>query len=565
MARLIPSEIEASTIGGRHNSEARTLVRLRDELSDQFTVYHGVHWTKSAGAGSAYGEIDFIISNRFGYLLAIEQKDAQVSVTDIDLVVHYPADRNKQSPETARSGKSVTTQVNRNLNALRSQFTKRYPGRSLQIDYLLYLPMARVESTLPASVDPSRVIDADSDHLLISTIETLLDLQPNTSTSEYLDDLPRIDVFLSERVAAAPHIGLLGRSAREHTTRLSGGLATWVWRLNMDPWRLRVKGTAGSGKTQLALSVLQEASTAGKNSIYVCFNRPLADAMKRIVPDPSAVVTFHELARLTSALAGYPLPDFGEKDVFEQLERRFLELAGRLSETFDAVIIDEGQDMHASWASSLIGMAKPNAPLLWLEDTDQSLYDRDAVDLPGWVTISSPVNYRSPKLLVEFINWLGLTDTPIETGGALLGFDPAWYVYADSASAQATTDQAVRSLLSEGFSPENIAVLSFRGIAQSQIAGKSGPDKIAGVAVRRQQGYDDQGSAIWTEGQILVDTVYRFKGQAADAVVITEIDFSDWSDKDRRKLFVALTRARLQAVLVTSERAAHIIQNRLEG
>jgi superfamily I DNA and RNA helicase len=333
----------------------------------------------------------------------------------------------------------------------------------------------------------------------------------------------------------------------------------------MDPWRLRVKGTAGSGKTQLALSVLQEASTAGKNSIYVCFNRPLADAMKRIVPDPSAVVTFHELARLTSALAGYPLPDFGEKDVFEQLERRFLELAGRLSETFDAVIIDEGQDMHASWASSLIGMAKPNAPLLWLEDTDQSLYDRDAVDLPGWVTISSPVNYRSPKLLVEFINWLGLTDTPIETGGALLGFDPAWYVYADSASAQATTDQAVRSLLSEGFSPENIAVLSFRGIAQSQIAGKSGPDKIAGVAVRRQQGYDDQGSAIWTEGKILVDTVYRFKGQAADAVVITEIDFSDWSDKDRRKLFVALTRARLQAVLVTSERAAHIIQNRLEG
>jgi hypothetical protein len=54
---------------------------------------------------------------------------------------------------------------------------------------------------------------------------------------------------------------------------------------------------------------------------------------------------------------------------------------------------------------------------------------------------------------------------------------------------------------------------------------------------------------------MLVDTLFRFKGQAADAVVVTEIDFERFDENARRRLFVALTRARLQAVLVSSERA----------
>jgi hypothetical protein len=60
-----------------------------------------------------------------------------------------------------------------------------------------------------------------------------------------------------------------------------------------------------------------------------------------------------------------------------------------------------------------------------------------------------------------------------------------------------------------------------------------------------------------------VDTVFRFKGQAADAVVITEIDFEAFTVRERRRVFVALTRARLQVVLVTSGRAAKILEDRL--
>ena len=52
MARLIPSDFDpATSADGTHGAEARTLVRLRDGLSDRFTVYHGVHWARADHAG----------------------------------------------------------------------------------------------------------------------------------------------------------------------------------------------------------------------------------------------------------------------------------------------------------------------------------------------------------------------------------------------------------------------------------------------------------------------------------------------------------------------------------
>jgi hypothetical protein len=114
------------------------------------------------------------------------------------------------------------------------------------------------------------------------------------------------------------------------------------------------------------------------------------------------------------------------------------------------------------------------------------------------------------------------------------------------------------------FDPANIAALSLRGLASSQIAGPSGPSHLAGMPVRRQAGYDSEGNALWTAGDLLVDTVFRFKGQAADAVVVTEADFDQFTTRERRRLFVALTRARLQVAMVTSERAAAILSARLE-
>jgi superfamily I DNA and RNA helicase len=70
---------------------------------------------------------------------------------------------------------------------------------------------------------------------------------------------------------------------------------------------------------------------------------------------------------------------------------------------------------------------------------------------------------------------------------------------------------------------------------------------------------------VFREGGLLAESVYRFKGQSAPALIFTEIDFEELDDQTLRKLFVGMTRARLKLVLVMSERASLQIVDRMSG
>ena len=77
--------------------------------------------------------------------------------------------------------------------------------------------------------------------------------------------------------------------------------------------------------------------------------------------------------------------------------------------------------------------------------------------------------------------------------------------------------------------------------------------------------FDRAGNAEWSEGELLAETIYRFKGQASPAVVLCEIDFEVLTDKELRKLCVGFTRAKMQLTCVISERASAHLADRLNG
>ncbi len=59
--------------------------------------------------------------------------------------------------------------------------------------------------------------------------------------------------------------------------------------------------------------------------------------------------------------------------------------------------------------------------------------------------------------------------------------------------------------------------------------------------------------------------MYRFKGQAAPCVILTEVDFEMLDERARHKLFVGMTRASMKLVLVLSRRAAGVLMARLDA
>ena len=555
MAQIYPDDFQILEKDSKFHGELETLLRLRDELPDQYSVFHGVHWTKVEDDAAIYGEIDFIIVNPYGKILAIEQKETQVEVNKKGRLVATYHERNGQKTE-----KDIEFQVTRNIQSLRQEFTKRYPQKTLDIDHLVYLPTAMVQGKLPANVAIGRIVDSSESKNLIDIIRAIFD-RNSMPQGGHVPDALTVHEFLSSKAHVSPQVGLLGDKSKQRTTRLSSGLAEWSKRLDFKPFRLIVQGTAGSGKTQLALNELREAYANKSTAMYICFNRPLVDSVKLSAPEPNNCMTFHELAKLLAKQNGATI-DFKEEGVFKKLENFLIENITQLENQLDILVVDEGQDFESAWANTLFKMVKPDGRILWLEDPSQNLYSKEAMTWDqDWVKISSPMNYRSPQRIVNLINRLELTDINLETGNGFKGMVPEIYPYPEGMEIEVTAN-AVKDLIKEGYSPESIAILTFRGVKSSKLMGHDIED-LAGIQLKKFQSFSESGEAIWTEGELLIDSIFRFKGQCADAVILTEIDFDEYSENVKKRLFVGLTRARLMVSLVVSERVEEFLDEML--
>ena len=364
MARILPDGWRELAVTGAAQREIETLAILADGLPDDYAVYHAVHWTSMDGRFAIYGEIDFAVVNRAGDLLLIEQKSGFLDETPEGLVKQYPG-----------RSKSVPVQMSRMVSNLRGKLAARGDIPSVHTDALLYCPDYTVRNPETAGLVPERIVDATRRDQLCQTIQRLLPVREETPATA------KIHAFLRDLIQLDTDVSALMGHARDMVTRVSGGLAHWARRLDFAPFHLRITGTAGSGKTQLALAEYRATLEAGKRPLYVCFNRPLADHFNRIAPSGGLVCTYHQLCDQRVRHAG-ETPDFTLPDAFERLQKRAAELPVGAAFLFDTVIVDEGQDISEKWRDFIFRHARADARLLWLEDPLQNLYMRPPTPLP---------------------------------------------------------------------------------------------------------------------------------------------------------------------------------------
>lgn len=543
MAIVHPAGWRELAATGAARREIETLTRLADGLPDSYTIFHGVHWTRvGQGSLAIVGEIDFAVVGPSGRLLLIEQKSGLLAETAEGLSLR------------GQKGRRVAVQLAHSRDAIAARLAAACGDAPVEVDALLYCPDYTVRSPGTAGLDPARIVDAPKRDHLAAIVRGIL-----PADGPRLASRSRVERFLGDVLELVPEVQAIVGEAHALYTRLAGGLAEWARRIEFSPFRLRVIGTAGSGKTQLAMAAYRDALAAGRQPMYVCYNRPLADHIALIAPPGGAVLTYHQLAdRVNRAHGGKP--DFRRSDAFARLEAALDAHQPDDAEQVDELIIDEGQDFEPGWARNLLRFLRPEGRAWWLEDPLQNLYGRAAVDLPGWVVLHADTNYRSPRDIVDSLRTL-LPGRPVQAGSPLTGSGVEIFSYRNPDELASASIHALTRAIGLGFKRHHIALVTFRGREHSALTPLS---RLGPFPLRAPTGrYDLLGNPELTEGDILIDSVHRFKGRAAPCVVLTEIDFAELDERTVRRLFVGATRATLKLILVASERAAPVLRERL--
>ncbi len=238
MAHIIPADITRAALAGARTPELQTLRQLRDQLPGDYTVFHGVHWAREYQAWTHFGEIDFVVLNRAGEALFIEQKNGQLDETEAGLTKQYE-DRSQ----------NLANQVHRSLEKVRDKFQWQHGRESrLAADYLIYLPDYRVRALNAVGLDESRVLDASQRDQLPARIQQLLD--PGAPGHQAWRE--QVFDFFCQTYELVPDIQAHHAQQSRAYVRCSGPLADVLANLEMAPFRLRVRGTAGCGKSLMA-------------------------------------------------------------------------------------------------------------------------------------------------------------------------------------------------------------------------------------------------------------------------------------------------------------------------
>ena len=246
MAYIIPSDISRLALSGAHRPEIETLDLLKTALPNDYTVFHGVHWTREYRGWTHFGEIDFVVLNRSGDLLFIEQKNGALSENGNGLSKGYQ-----------EGAKNPVDQVHRSIDKVREKFQWRHgKKRPLQVDYLVYLPDYRVRDLNAAGLDASRVVDAQQINVLSDRIQQLLGAGVASDDGWY----EQIHEFFCQTFEVVPDIQAHRDSHERSFVRQVGPVASVLTSLEMTPFRLRFTGTAGSGKSLVARHFLPEST-----------------------------------------------------------------------------------------------------------------------------------------------------------------------------------------------------------------------------------------------------------------------------------------------------------------
>lgn len=564
----------AADMGGSGaDAERDVRERLEQALPSPYACWFNVAWTGAAGAGdrNVDGEADVVIGHPDRGLLVLEVK-AGIPSRDSRGRWWLGSRQLDRSPfEQAVASKHALARRLAQLPGWRVGSRPR-AAHGVAFPHADRGSLGPGHVQLGADVAPALLLDARALEDPAATRAAIEAMYAHAGTEDSARDPlgPEGMRLLGELLAPTVAMRRLvrGRIVDDRAPLLAAtGEQRRIIARSRRARRLEIAGPAGSGKSMLAAEQARRLAADGARTLLVCFNQPLATALRRDLADAPApagleVLTFHRLCERMAAAAGV-LPAQPAGDLapwFDALPRALGEAMDRLpDERWDAVIVDEGQDFADDWlllAQSLL--RDEDAGVLWVfHDPGQALYRPDVVGTLGLERMDLFENHRNPPSIAALAQRFyrggetveGLRDEPAAGGPRHRVIEAA----PGPATVEAVRVELHRLLREEEVRTWQVVVLT----------GGKAPDSL--VWRRRTFGnhrlwneaFTDEGTSRGLPPEevpehpsdaVLFETVRRFKGLEAEVVVLCELP--EEAPRLDELLYVALTRATTELVVI---------------